>query len=145
MPTVTRVFAARLAGLAVFDPNGDHVGRVRDVVVRLRSDGAPPQVTGVLLGLPMRRQIFLPIGRVISMESGSVTLSSGVINMRRFQARPTELLVIGQLLDRRVTTPSGAEARVVDIAMESDRPGLWYLGRVAVQESGGGRLARRGQ
>lgn len=145
MPTVTRVFAARLAGLAVFDPNGDHVGRVRDVVVRLRSGGAPPQVTGLLLELPMRRQIFLPIGRVTSVEGGSVTLSSGVINLRRFQPRPTELLVLGQLLDRRVTVPTGAEARVVDIAMESDRPGLWYLGRVAVQESGGGRLGRRGQ
>ena len=139
MPTVTRVFAARLAGLAVFDPNGDHVGRVRDVVVRLRSGGASPQVTGLLAELPMRRQIFLPIGRVTSVEGGSVALSSGVINLRRFQPRPTELLVIGQMLDRRVTTPSGAEARVVDIAMESDRPGLWYLGRVAVQESGGGR------
>jgi CBS domain-containing protein len=139
MPTVTRVFAARLAGLAIFDPNGDHVGRVRDVVVRLRSGGAPPQVTGLLVELPMRRQIFLPIGRITSVDSGSVMLSSGVINLRRFEARPTELLVIGQLLDRRVPTPTGAEARVVDIAMESDRPGLWYLGRVAVQESGGGR------
>lgn len=145
MPTVTRVFAARLAGVAVFDPNGDQMGRVRDVVVRLRSGGAPPQVTGLLAELPVRRQIFLPIGRVTSVEGGSVALSSGVINLRRFQPRPTELLVIGQLLDRRVTTSAGAEARVVDIAMESDRPGLWYLGRVAVQEAGGGRLGRRGQ
>ena len=34
--TGTRVFVARLAGLPVFDPNGDQVGRVRDVVVALR-------------------------------------------------------------------------------------------------------------
>jgi len=144
MPTVTRVFVARLAGVAVFDPNGDQVGRVRDVVVRLRSGGAPPQVTGVLSEIPLRRHIFIPIGRVVSIDSDSVALHSGVITLRRFQQGPTELLVIGQLLDRRVTTPSGAEARVVDIAMESDRPGLWYLGRVAVQESPG-RLGRRGQ
>ena len=32
----TRVFIARLAGIAVFDPIGDQVGRVRDVVVALR-------------------------------------------------------------------------------------------------------------
>src|SRR6188768_4549075 len=31
--TPTRVFAARLAGLPVFDPQGDQVGKVRDVVV----------------------------------------------------------------------------------------------------------------
>ena len=30
---MTRVFVARLAGLSVFDPLGDQVGRVRDVVV----------------------------------------------------------------------------------------------------------------
>ncbi|HEX6683238.1 MAG TPA: CBS domain-containing protein [Candidatus Limnocylindrales bacterium] len=144
MPTVTRVFVARLAGLAVFDPNGDHVGRVRDVVVRLRSGGAPPQVTGMIAELPMRRQIFLPIGRVVSVDGNSVALNSGVINLRRFQQGTAELLVIAQLLDRRVTTPAGAQAQVVDIAMESDRPGLWYLGRVAVQESPG-RLGRRGQ
>ena len=29
--TPTRVFAARLAGLPVFDPRGDQVGKVRDV------------------------------------------------------------------------------------------------------------------
>ena len=33
----TRVFIARLAGAAVFDPNGDQVGQVRDVVVALRA------------------------------------------------------------------------------------------------------------
>ena len=29
----TRVFIARLAGIAVFDPRGDQVGKVRDIVV----------------------------------------------------------------------------------------------------------------
>ena len=33
----TRVFIARLAGLAVFDPAGDQVGRVRDAVAVLLS------------------------------------------------------------------------------------------------------------
>ncbi len=31
MPTVTRAYVSRLAGLTVFDPNGDRVGKVRDV------------------------------------------------------------------------------------------------------------------
>ena len=33
MSANTRVFVARLTGLSVFDPLGDQVGRVRDVVV----------------------------------------------------------------------------------------------------------------
>lgn len=145
MPTVTRVFVARLAGLAVYDPNGDHVGRVRDVVARLRSGGAPPQVIGFLAEMPMRRQIFLPIGRVVSVDLGGVVLNSGVVNLRRFQQGPAEVLVLGQLLDRRVTIPGEKHGTVVDVAMESDRPGLWYLGRIAVQEMTGRGLSRRGQ
>ena len=40
----TRVFVARLAGTSVFDPLGDQVGRVRDVVVLVRPKGAPRAV-----------------------------------------------------------------------------------------------------
>ena len=36
-----RVFVAQLAGTSVFDPSGDPVGRVRDVVV-VPGDVAPP-------------------------------------------------------------------------------------------------------
>ena len=35
MTTATRAYVSRLAGLPVFDPNGDRVGKVRDVVVVL--------------------------------------------------------------------------------------------------------------
>ncbi len=144
MPTVTRVFIARLAGLPVYDPNGEQVGRVRDAVARLRSGGARPQMVGFTAEMPLRRQIFLPIGRVISVDSASIVLNSGVVNLRRFQQGPAELLVLAQLLDRRVTTPQGTTVTVVDVAMESDRPGIWQLGRVAVQDHSR-RLGRRGQ
>ncbi|WP_372510298.1 hypothetical protein [Actinomadura madurae] len=42
----TRVFIARLAGIAVFDPAGDQVGRVRDVVVALRLAPRPRGCSG---------------------------------------------------------------------------------------------------
>src|SRR5215216_4996246 len=44
--TATRVYVARLAGLAMFDPNGDQVGRVRDAVARMRPGSQPPRVVG---------------------------------------------------------------------------------------------------
>ncbi len=38
--SATRIFAARLVGCSVFDPNGDRVGKVRDVLVVYRTSGA---------------------------------------------------------------------------------------------------------
>ncbi|HEU4426781.1 MAG TPA: CBS domain-containing protein [Pilimelia sp.] len=144
MTTATRVYVARLAGLAVFDPNGDQVGRARDAVARLRTNNRPPQVTGLVAEVPMRRRIFIPIGRVTSIDPEAVVLNTGTLNLRRFSKRPGELLVLEDLLDRRITVRSTEKpAVVVDLAIESDRAGEWSLGRVAARETTG-RLARRG-
>ncbi|MCC7127506.1 MAG: magnesium transporter, partial [Microbacteriaceae bacterium] len=61
--TATRVFVARLAGCAVFDPLGDRVGKVRDVLVVYRHKQSP-RVIGFVVEVPGRRRIFLSIGRV---------------------------------------------------------------------------------
>src|ERR1044071_3761796 len=118
----TRVYLARLAGLPVFDPNGDRVGRVRDAVVRLRTTTRPPQVVGLVAEMALRRRIFLPIGRVTSMDAENVVLSSGSLNLRRFEKRPNELLLLQEMLDRRVTIePEGQSGSVVDLGMELNR------------------------
>ncbi|AXK36174.1 magnesium transporter [Streptomyces armeniacus] len=104
----SRVFVSHLSGVAVFDPNGDQVGRVRDVVVLLRPGGRPPRVLGLVVEVVSRRRIFLPMTRVTGVESGQV-ITTGVLNMRRFEQRPGETLVLGELLDRRVTLVETAE------------------------------------
>ncbi len=143
--TPTRVYLARLAGVPVFDPNGDLVGRVRDAVARAQSGDRPPRIVGLVAELALRRRVFLSIGRVVSIDADGVVLSSGTISLRRFEKRATELLVLEELLDRPVTmTSSGVAATVVDVAMERDRTGEWTAGRVAVRETTG-RLSRRGQ
>src|SRR5437763_4219020 len=94
--------------------------------------------------MPMRRRIFLPIGRVTAIEPGSVVLGTGTLNLRRFEKRPGELLVLEELLDRRVTmADSGRPVAVVDVAMEAQRTGDWVLTRIAVREVTS-RLSRRG-
>jgi flagellar motility protein MotE (MotC chaperone) len=144
--TPTRVYLARLAGIAVFDPNGDQVGRVRDAVARLRiASRQPPEVVGLVAEMPVRRRIFLSINRITSIDPGAVVLGTGTLNLRRFEKRPNELLVLQDLLDRRVQIEStGRMGTVVDVAMESSRGGGWRLTRVAVREQTG-RLSRRGQ
>jgi flagellar motility protein MotE (MotC chaperone) len=145
----SRIYLARLAGLGVFDPNGDRVGRVRDAVIRLRTTNRPPQVVGLVAEMALRRRIFLPIGRVTSMDSESVVLSTGMLNLRRFEKRPNELLVVEDLLDRRVSvlpdddSENGIPGTVVDIAMELSRNNEYLVTRVAVREVTG-RLTRRG-
>ncbi|MEU8071665.1 CBS domain-containing protein [Micromonospora sp. NPDC048169] len=143
MSTPNRVYLARLAGVAVFDPNGDQVGRVRDAVARMRATQRPPEVVGLVAEMPMRRRIFLSINRITSIDPDAVVLGSGTLNLRRFEKRPNELLVLQELLDRRVQLDSGQAGSVVDVAMECSRGGEWALGRVAVREHTG-RLTRRG-
>ena len=98
----SRVFLARLAGTAVFDPNGDPVGKVRDAVATLRANNQPPRILGLIVEVPLRRRVFVPITRVTSIESGTVVIT-GLVNMRRFESRAGEILVLGDMLDRSIT------------------------------------------
>ena len=146
MTVGTRIYVARLAGVAVFDPNGDPVGRVRDVVVMFRPDLLPPRVLGLLVELQHRRRIFVPIGRVTSIEAGAVVLASGSVNLRRFEQRPGEALVLGTLLDRTATIrETDAKVTVIDAAMEQTRTKDWVLTRLAVRDLGSRLARRRGQ
>jgi flagellar motility protein MotE (MotC chaperone)/sporulation protein YlmC with PRC-barrel domain len=146
--TPSRVFLARLVGLTIFDPQGDQVGKVRDVVVTLRSEGSQPRVLGLVAEVFGRRRVFLPMTRVTNVDAGQV-YTTGLLNMRRFEQRSTETLVIGQMLDRQVTiASSGVTGTVYDVAMEQARNRDWVLSRVAVQEQpskGRAALRRRGQ
>jgi flagellar motility protein MotE (MotC chaperone)/sporulation protein YlmC with PRC-barrel domain len=140
----TRVFVARLAGHLVYDPNGDQVGKVRDVVVGLRIDNKPPRVLGLVVEVLGRRRIFVPMTRVTSVDSGQV-ITTGLVNMRRFEQRATEALVVAELLDRKVTIlETGETAVVYDVAMAEGRTRDWSLSRVAVQ-LGPRRFGRKGQ
>jgi Mg/Co/Ni transporter MgtE len=146
----SRVFVARLAGLAVFDPLGDQVGKVRDVVATLRPDNRPPRVIGLVVEVQPRRRVFVPMTRVTSIDPGQV-ITTGLVNLRRFQQRPAETLVLGELLDRTVellTDGDGEQVAekvtVFDVAMEQQRTRDWLLAKVAVRKPGRG-FRRRGE
>jgi flagellar motility protein MotE (MotC chaperone) len=139
-----RIFVSHLSGVAVFDPTGDQVGRVRDLVVMFRVDRLPPRLLGLVVELSTRRRIFLPMTRVTSIESGQV-ISTGVLNVRRFEQRPTERLVFGELLDRRVTlVDGGEEVTVLDLSVQQ-LPARrdWEIDRVFVRKRGRGGAFRR--
>ena len=129
---LNRVFLARLAGTAVFDPNGDPVGKVRDAVATLRTNNLPPRILGLVVEVPLRRRVFVPITRVTSIENGAVVIT-GLLNMRRYETRSGEVLVLGDMLNRSITLVASNETVVnEDMGMEQNPMGDWLITRVHV-------------
>lgn len=140
----TRVFVGRLAGTDVFEPLGDRVGRVHDVVLLVPATGAPKAI-GLVVEIPGRRRLFLPFTRVTSIEAGAV-FTTGLVNVRRFEQRAAETLVLGQLLDRTLTLSDGSgEIRVEDVALELQRSKDWQVTKLFVRRTTSGRVFRRGE
>jgi CBS domain-containing protein/sporulation protein YlmC with PRC-barrel domain len=144
MSASTRVFVARLTGLSVFDPLGDQVGRVRDVVVMFSVNRPEPRVIGLVVEVPGRRRVFVPMTRVTSIDAGAV-ITTGLVNMRRFEQRTNEVLVAAELFDRtvRVTTAEAVEAGfadslVEDLAIEQGPRRDWLGTRVFVRQAPAG-------
>ncbi|MDX6738794.1 magnesium transporter MgtE N-terminal domain-containing protein [Actinocorallia sp. A-T 12471] len=135
----SRVYLARLAGIGVFDPIGDQVGRVRDVVVALRPLERP-RVLGLVVDVLPGRPVFLPITRVTTFDAKAV-IFNGKLNMRRFAQRPAETLAIAEMLDRRVGA-EGVDYLLVDLAMEPMRTRDWEITKVAVRREKGSRRVR---
>lgn len=127
--STTRVFVARLVGCSVFDPNGDRVGKVRDVLVVYRANSAP-RVVGMVLEVPGKRRVFLSIGRVTSIGSGQI-IATGLINLRRFEQRGGEVRVMAEMLGRKVRLRDGSgHAQIEDVAIAEVGLGEWEISQV---------------
>lgn len=145
---MNRVYAARLAGMVVLGPDGESLGRVRDVVISISIVRQQPRVLGLVVELLTRRRIFVPILRVTAIEPNAVTLTTANVSLRRFVQRPGEVLVLGQVLDTRVRVNdpeqeqlAGVDVAVVDLGIEQTRTRDWMVTRVAVRSLR--RLGRR--
>ena len=115
-----RVFLARLAGTSVFDPNGDRVGRVRDAVISRPSSNKSPRVRGLVVELPPKRKIFIPLSRIIEISAEQV-VSTGVLNMRRLQLHSDEILGLADLRNTTIAIQNNPiKQKIVDLAMGYD-------------------------
>ncbi|MFP5345921.1 MAG: magnesium transporter MgtE N-terminal domain-containing protein [Actinomycetes bacterium] len=147
MSAPSRVFVARLAGMPVFDPLGDQVGRVRDVVALMRRSRQRPRAVGLIVEVPGKRRVFVPMTRVTSMDAGQV-ITTGLVNMRRFEQRAVETLLLAEVLERQVTLTDGSGvATVEDLAIEEQRNRDWDVTKVFVRRGAparglSGRLRR---
>jgi len=131
--SASRIFVARLAGCSVFDPAGDRVGKVRDVLVVYRRTQAP-QVVGLIVEVPGKRRVFVNINRVTSIGSGQV-ITTGLITLRRFEQRGGEVRVIAELLGRKVSLRAdGSTGTIEDVAIEEHAEGSWEVGQLFLRK-----------
>ncbi|MCU1519629.1 MAG: MgtE intracellular region, partial [Arthrobacter sp.] len=127
------MFVARLLGLDVFDPLGDRLGRLRDVVVLSRGTRRAPHVVGIVVEVPGKKRVFVPMTRITSIDPTQI-ICTGLVNLRRFEQRGAETLVVAEMFDRRVTLADGSgDATIEDIAMEKHRSGDWFVSKLFVR------------
>ena len=119
MAAVNRVYAARLAGMVVLGPDGESIGRVRDVVISISIVRHQPRVLGLVVELLTRRRIFVPIGRVTAIDPSAVTLITANVSLRKLW---------------RAALTSAALARCGDGSEEKEREGVGARGRARARE-----------
>jgi CBS domain-containing protein len=125
------VYASRLVRLRLVGADGGDIGPLVDVVLGPAGGGAPPSVHGFVVRV-QRRNVFVNAGRVAEIEPEGVRLRRGGINLRQFELREGEHLIVSELFHR-----SLSGRRVVDAAIApAPEPYAWELATVAVRRGG---------
>jgi hypothetical protein len=91
----------------VTDRGGESIGRLSDVIVRLR--GADnPLVTG-LVATVGGRELYVPIEQASSLSSDEVKLTSAKLDLRQFERREGEVLLRADVLGHRLIDVESAQ------------------------------------
>ncbi|TQF02555.1 magnesium transporter [Kitasatospora acidiphila] len=108
--------------------NDEPVGRLADVIVRLRGRDYPV-VTGLVARISAR-EVFLPITQVAAFGGERIRLTSEVVDLRPFERREGEVLLRRDVLGHRVIDVADAElVRAHDLELR-DRPDGWVVDRL---------------
>jgi CBS domain-containing protein len=119
------VHLSALLHSAVLSPTDESVGKVDDVIVRLRG-GDPPLVTGVVAKVGGRR-VYLSIRRIAELSEGRVVLAKSKVDLRGFERRDGEVLLREDILGHRLIDVADVElVRAWDIELEQTGEG-WVL------------------
>ncbi len=88
------------------DPEGERLGRVDDLIVRLGDEDYPP-VTGVVATVA-GRPVFVASEQIVEIGPGFVTLEADQLDLQHFRRRPQEVLLKKDVLDRQLINVDGA-------------------------------------
>ncbi|MGH9128138.1 MAG: magnesium transporter MgtE N-terminal domain-containing protein [Acidimicrobiales bacterium] len=114
-----------LLGSQILSTTGEGIGKVDDVVVRLRG-GDYPVVIGLVAKVGGRR-VFLPISRMGELSEARVALAKPKVDMRGFERRDGEVLLREDILGHRLIDVAEAElVKAWDIELTQTEEG-WIL------------------
>jgi CBS domain-containing protein len=104
---------------AVTDRRGESLGRLADVIVRLRGTDYP-LVTGLVAAVG-GREVFVPVDQVSSFDSDPLRLSSARLSLRHFERRDGEVLLRADVLGHRLIDVRNARlVRAADLELVRD-------------------------
>jgi CBS domain-containing protein len=126
LPTI---HLSELLRAPVLAPSGENVGRVEDVIVRLRGADEYPLVTGIVAGVG-GRQVFIGSESIREYTPGRVVLAQNKIDLRGFERRHGEVLLRADVLGHRLIDVAAVElVRAYDVELEDSGVG-WVLARL---------------
>ena len=140
---VRTIHLSELLKRPITDAGGESLGRLADVVVRLRGSDLPLVIGGVAsVG---GREVFVPMEQVSSFDGDVLRLSSAVLDLRHFERRPGEVLLRADVLGHRLIDVESAHLiKAADLELEQ-RGGEWVLTGVDTRRRRGGLLALLGR
>ena len=112
----------------LLDNRGESIGRLSDVIVRLR--GAEyPLVTGLVASVG-GRDVFVPVEQVSAVDVEVLRMTSAKLDLRRFERRHGEVLLRADVLGHRLIDVESAHlVKAADLELE-ERNGDWVLAGV---------------
>jgi CBS domain-containing protein/sporulation protein YlmC with PRC-barrel domain len=123
------IHLSQLLRSPVLAPSGEAVGRVEDVIVRLRGNDEYPLVTGIVAGVGGRR-VFIGSKSIREYATDRVVLAKNKVDLRGFERRDGEVLLRADVLGHRLIDVAAVElVRAYDVELEDSGAG-WVLERV---------------
>jgi CBS domain-containing protein len=109
------------------DRNGDRLGRVRDLIVRI-GDSPHPPIVGAVVTIG-GRDLFVPVRKISAIEPGEVRFDGDRVDLRRFERREGELLLAQDLKARHlINFVGGRLIRANEIELARNNNGWEVVG-----------------
>ncbi len=129
---------SELVGRPITDKRGESIGRLADVIVRLRG-AEHPLVIGLVAAVG-GREVFVPLEQASSFDGEALRLTSAVLDLRQFERRHGEVLLRADVLGHRLIDVASAHLiKAVDLELRR-QGGEWVLAGVDTHRKSRGLL-----